>query len=204
MSKLIVAAFVSLDGVMQAPGGPQEDTSGGFPFGGWLVPHADEAMGETVGELFDGSADLLLGRRTYDIFAAHWPRIENDPFADGLNAMRKYVATRSPGPLEWRNSAAIGPDAAKAVAELKATNERDLFTQGSADLIRTLLAAGLVDTFRLMTFPVLLGQGKRLFEPGSPGLGLTLERHRVSDKGVVMATYRAAGPVETGSFAIDD
>ena len=203
MRKLIVAAFVSLDGVMQAPGGPQEDMSGGFAHGGWTVPYWDDTTGEFMGTVFDGSVDLLLGRKTYDIFAAHWPRIENDPFADSLNAMTKFVATRSPGPLEWSNSHAIGPDAASAVRELKAEGGRDLLTQGSGDLIQSLLAEGLVDIVKLLIFPVVLGPGKRLFGAGTKGLELKLVDQKTSTTGVVIATYRADGPVRTGSFALD-
>lgn len=200
MRKLIVAAFLSLDGVMQAPGGPEEDTSGGFPYDGWTVPHWDEATGEVMGRVFDGPIDLLLGRKTYDIFAAYWPRQEG-PFADKLNAMTKYVATRSPGPLAWSNSHAIGPDAAEAVRRLKAGAGPDLMTQGSGDLIQSLLAADLVDRLTLLTFPVLLGPGKRLFGAGARGAGLKLTDSRTSGAGVVMSTYERAGPVPTGSFA---
>lgn len=204
MRKLIVAAFVSLDGVMQAPGGPGEDPSGGFAHGGWIVPHWDEVMGEAMGGIFDGSVDLLLGRKTYDIFAAHWSRITDDPFADRLNAMTKYVATRSPGPLAWSNSQAIDPDAVESVRDLKAQDGPDLLTQGSTDLIQSLLAADLVDVFKLMTFPVVLGSGKRLFGDGGTGLGLKLVDNRISTTGVLITTYQPDGPVRTGSFALDD
>ncbi len=203
MRKLIVAAFLSLDGVIQAPGGPQEDPSGGFAHGGWTVPHWDDVMGEFMGTVFDGSVDLLLGRKTYDIFAAHWPRIQDDPFADSLNAMTKHVATRSPRPLEWSNSHAIGPDAARAVRELKAQDDRDLLTQGSSDLIQSLLAADLVDVLKLLTFPVVLGSGKRLFGDGAAAREFKLVDSRVSTSGVLITTHRRDGPVRTGSFALD-
>lgn len=203
MRKLIVAAFLSLDGVMQAPGGPEEDTAGGFSHGGWTVPYWDAVMGEAMGQVFQGPIALLLGRKTYDIFAAHWPRVEDDPFADSLNAMTKYVATRSPGPLSWNNSHAIGPDAVDAVRQLKADDGPDLLTQGSADLLQSLLAADVVDRFTLLTFPVLLGGGKRLFGDGAIGAGLRLTDSRASTTGVVLSTYERAGPVQTGSFALD-
>lgn len=203
MRSLTVAAFLSLDGVMQAPGGPEEDPSGGFAHGGWFVPYWDEVMGEVMGRVFEGPIALLLGRRTYDIFAAHWPHVEDDPFAGSLNAMPKYVATRSPGPLAWTNSHAIGPDAAEAVRQLKAEDGPDLLTQGSADLIQSLLAADLVDRFTLLTCPVVLGAGKRLFGEGTKDIGLKLIESRNSTTGVVISTYERAGPVRTGSFALD-
>lgn len=203
MRRLVVAAFVSLDGVMQAPGGPGEDVSGGFPHGGWVVPHMDEATGEKIGSMFEGEVDLLLGRRTYDIFAAHWPRVRDDPFADRLNAMTKHVATRSPGPLAWANSHAIGPDAAEAVRRLKGGDGPDLLTQGSSELIQSLLAADLVDRLILYTFPVILGRGKRLFGEGTRGAGLTLSGSGTSPSGVVTTTYERAGPVRSGSFELD-
>ncbi|MGV6872210.1 dihydrofolate reductase family protein [Pseudochelatococcus sp. B33] len=202
MRKLIVAAFLSLDGVMQAPGGLEEDTSGGFSHGGWIVPHRDAVTGETVGRSFADPVALLLGRKTYDIFAAYWPRVQDSPFADSLNAMTKYVATRSPGPLGWNNSHAIGPDAVEAVRRLKAEDGPDLLTQGSADLLQSLLAADLVDRFTLLTFPVILGSGKRLFREGAKDVGLKLTGSRNSTTGVVISTYERAGPVRTGSFAL--
>ena len=185
MRKLHVAAFVSLDGVMQAPGGPEEDRSGGFVHGFFARPKA-----------------LLLGRKTYDIFAAHWPH-QSDPFADSLNAMPKYVATRSPRPLDWTNSHAIGPEAVSAVRALKAEDGPDLLTQGSANLIQSLLKADLVDQFTLLIFPVVLGRGKRLFDGEAAPAGLQLLGSRTTDKGVVVARYERAGEVPSGSFAME-
>ena len=202
MRKLHVAAFVSLDGVMQAPGGPEEDRSGGFAHGGWVVPHFDEALGEEVDRFFAPPRALLLGRKTYDIFAAHWPH-QTDAFADALNAMPKYVATRSPRPLDWTNSHAIGPDAVSAVQALKAEEGPDLLTQGSADLIQSLLKADLVDHFTLLIFPILLGRGKRLFDGEAAPAGLRLLGSRTTDKGVVVARYERAGEVASGSFAME-
>jgi dihydrofolate reductase len=197
--KVIVAAFVSLDGVMQAPGGPDEDRSWGFAHGGWVWPHFEEGAGAYVETLFDGSRDLLLGRRTYDIFAGYWPNQEG-PLAKAINSIAKHVAAHTPRPLEWNNSHAIGPDAVEAVRELKQQQGRDLFTQGSSDLIHSLLKAGLVDEFRVMTFPVLLGAGKRLFADTAAPIGLKLTDVQTTPAGVTLATYRADGEVRTGSF----
>lgn len=199
MRKLHVAAFVSLDGVMQAPGGPDEDTSGGFIHGGWVFPHFDERLGEAVDAFFAGPPALLLGRKTYDIFAGHWPH-QSGGLADTLNAMTKYVATRSPGPLDWTHSHAVGPDAVAAIRALKAEAGPDLLTQGSSDLIQSLLAADLVDRLTLMIFPVLLGGGKRLFGDGAAPAGLKLIHSVTTGAGVVIAVYEREGPVETGSF----
>lgn len=203
MRQLHVAAFVSLDGVMQGPGGPDEDRSGGFDFGGWVAPLWDDAAGDAVDAAFAGPPALLLGRKTYDIFADYWPHHEEQEIGRTLNAMPKYVATRSPRPLGWNNSIAIGPDAVAAVRTLKAEAGPDLLTQGSSDLIQSLMAAGLVDRLTVMTFPVLLGQGKRLFAEGLSPAGLKLVDTRTGEKGVVVARYERSGPVETGSFADD-
>ncbi|MBA3999755.1 dihydrofolate reductase family protein [Brevundimonas sp.] len=200
MRKLHVAAFVSLDGVMQAPGGPEEDRSGGFAHGGWVVPKFDEALGEEVDRFFAPPRALLLGRKTYEIFAAHWPH-QNDAFADALNAMPKYVATRSPRPLAWNNSHPIGPDAVSAVRALKAEAGPDLLTQGSSGLIQSLLKADLVDQFTLLIFPVVLGSGKRLFHVEAAPAGLRLLGSRTTSQGVVVARYERAGDVSSGSFA---
>lgn len=202
MRKLTVAAFLSLDGVMPAPGGPEEDPWGGFAHGGWIVPYWDSVLSDYMGTVFDGSVELLLGRRTYDIFAAHWPRVSDDPFADSLNAMTKHVATRHPRSLEWPNSRPLGPDAAQATRDLKATDGPDLLTQGSGELIRTLLAADLVDVIKLMTFPVLLGSGKRLFGDGGVPRAMKLVDSRVSATGVVITTHHRGNSVSTGSFAV--
>lgn len=202
MRKVIAATFVSLDGVMQAPGGPEEDTAGGFEFGGWTFHHWDEVMGEAMGATFNAPFDLLLGRKTYDIFAAHWPHIENDPIAESFNAVTKYVATRSDRPLTWKNSVALR-DAATDVARLKQQDGPTLLIQGSSDLIQTLLANDLIDEFRLLVFPVVLGGGKKLFGHGALPIGLKLVESKASTTGVVMSTYVRAGEVTTGSFAME-
>ena len=204
MRKLIVAAFTSLDGVMQAPGGPTEDPSGGFAFGGWTFPHWDEAMNPFM-DVFDQPFDLLLGRRTYDIFAGHWPRMPaDDPIGAVFNRVTKYVATSSPDTLDWANSVALTGDVPAAVAALKQGDGPPLLTQGSSVLIHALLEHGLVDELRLMTFPVLLGQGKRWFDGAVRPGDLTLQKSAVSPTGVVMAVYHPAGEVRTGSFALPE
>lgn len=203
MRKVIAATFLSLDGVMQAPGGPQEDPAGGFKFGGWTFHHWDEAMGEAMGATFNAPFDLLLGRKTYDIFAAHWPYTDSsDPIAKSFNAVTKYVATRSDRPLTWNNSVALR-DAATEVARLKQQDGPVLLIQGSSELIQTLLANDLIDEFRLLVFPVLLGKGKKLFGNGTLPIGLKLLESRASSTGVIMSTYVRAGEVSTGSFALE-
>ena len=202
MRKLIVAAFVSLDGVMQAPGGPQEDPTGGFRFGGWTVPYWDAATGEAIGEIFGRPFALLLGRKTYEIFAAHWPHSDEEPIASQFNQATKYVATSSDAPLEWANSVKLDGDLPDAVARLKREDGPDLLTQGSSVLVQSLLAAGLVDELNLLVFPLLLGKGKRLIgEDVRPG-ELELVSSRTAATGVTIVRYRPAGPVRTGSFAL--
>jgi dihydrofolate reductase len=204
MRKIVVGAFVSLDGVMQAPGGPEEDPSGGFRFGGWVFPYWDEPMGHYMSELFEAEFDLLLGRRTYEIFAAYWPFIEDDPIADRFNAVTKFVVTSSGEPLAWHSSVAIRGDVPAELARLKQEDGPQLLVQGSSVLNHALFAHGLVDELQLLTFPVLLGGGKRLFDEGSMPSGLKLVDSRTSTTGVVMARYRPDGEVRTGSFAADE
>ncbi|MGO3127858.1 MAG: dihydrofolate reductase family protein [Luteimonas sp.] len=207
MRKLIVAAFVSLDGVLQGPGGPQEDTSGGFAHGGWTVPFADPVFGEAIEALFAQPFELLLGRRTYDIFAAHWPRVPADhgdtDLATLFNGVTKHVATHRPDSLDWQNSRALGEDIISALHSLKAQDGPDLLTQGSGALVQQLLATDLVDTLQLMTFPVLLGAGKRLFGNDAQAVTFSLEKSVVSPTGIVVSRYARAGEVQTGSFGLD-
>ena len=200
MRRVVCAAFVSLDGVMQAPGGPEEDPTGGFAYGGWTFPHWDEAMGAAMGESFGRPFDLLLGRKTYEIFAAHWPYTDEPP-ADLFNNVTKYVATSSAEPLAWRNSVRLDGDVPAAVAELKQGEGPDLLTQGSSVLVHSLLAAGLVDELSLMTFPVLLGRGKRWYGEGAEAGEWEMLSSRTSTTGVIMSRYRPKGPITTGSFA---
>jgi len=203
MRKLIVGMMTSLDGVVQAPGGPEEDPTGGFDFGGWVFPHWDEAGGEAWRAPFARPFDLLLGRRTYEIFAAYWPDQQGE-IADPFNAAAKYVATSSLEPLAWRNSVRLAGGVIDAVARLKEGDGPDLMTQGSATLVRSLLAAGLVDELFLSIFPVLLGKGKRWFGEGSKPGEWTMVDSLTSATGVVIARYRPSGPIRTGSFVQGD
>ncbi|MGE7955400.1 dihydrofolate reductase family protein [Pseudomonas sp. NPDC089530] len=204
MRPLIVAAFISLDGVIQAPGGPGEDTSGGFRFGGWLVPYADEVFGQVMQALFAQPFELLLGRRTYDIFAGYWPHIEadsgNGAIAEVFNRVPKHVATHHPETLDWHNSHGLPGNLADAIRTLKQQDGAPLLTQGSGELVRQLLAAGLVDELRLMIHPVLLGHGKRLFDGAAQPSAFTLTDCTTSTSGVLLTRYVRAGQVRTGSF----
>lgn len=203
MRKLVAAAFVSLDGVMQAPGAPQEDPTGGFTLGGWTVNYWDEPMGQFMGGIFTDPFELLLGRRTYEIFAAHWPFVEkDDPIGQVFNAVTKYVATSSAEPLAWENSIALRGDVAAEIARLKQEDGPALLTQGSSGLLQTLLAHDLIDEFRLLTFPLVLGPGKRLFGQGAKPEALKLTANSVSTTGVIMSVYERAGAIKTGTFEL--
>jgi dihydrofolate reductase len=205
MRKVITGAFVSLDGVMQAPGGPEEDPTRGFKFGGWVVPYVDEVFGQAIDQMFGQPFDLLLGRRTYEIFAAHWPHAEggdDDAIARLFNKATKYVATRSTMKLTWTGSVALH-DAAADVARLKRQDGPALVTQGSSDLIQTLLAHDLIDEINMFTFPIVLGNGKKLFDQGATPAAFKLVDHRVTPAGVVIARYQRAGDVATGDYAMD-
>jgi len=203
MRKIVAGAFVSLDGIMQAPGGPEEDPTQGFEQGGWTVPYWDEPMGQFMDECFSQPFDLLLGRRTYEIFAAHWPFVgEDDPIGKAFNEVAKYVATSSTAPLSWKNSVALKGDVAAEIARLKQEDGPILLTQGSSVLLQTLLAHDLIDEFRLLTFPLVLGRGKRLFGQGAKAGALKLAENRVSTTGVTMSVYARAGTVTTGSFEL--
>lgn len=197
MRKVRTASFVSLDGVMQAPGGPDEDTTGGFAFGGWIV---NFPLGELMHEAMGEDYDLLLGRRTYEIFAAYWPFMD-DEIGRKFNAIDKYVAAGPETPLTWAGSHRLEGDLGEAVRTLKATEGRDLLIQGSSEVIHTLLAHDLIDQLTLLTFPVILGSGKRLFEDGSQSRAWALTKTRQSTTGVVVSTYeRTDQPPQTGSF----
>ena len=200
MRRIIGGAFISLDGVVQAPGGPDEDTTGGFAHGGWMEPIFDEGVGHQVDTLFTLPFDLLLGRRTYDIFAAFWPfRPADDPIAVKFARARKYVLTRSRAPLEWKESHRLAD--LDALARVKAEEGPDLVIQGSSTLYPQLLAHGLLDRLVLMIAPLTLGAGKRLFGDDVPAGAFKLTEQRLTPGGMVMATYEPAGPVKTGSFA---
>lgn len=204
MRKLIVLTFMTLDGVMQAPGGPEEDGGGRFAHGGWSFPYFDEFMGQLMGEQMGQPFDLLLGRKTHDIFAAFWPHQDEktNPAAAPLNQARKYVASRNPAlVLNWRNSVLLSGDLADAVRKLKTEDGPDLQVHGSGDLIQTLWENDLVDELWLKIHPLTLGKGKRLFAAGTIPAAFTLSESRVSPLGVIVANYRRAGEVKTGSFA---
>jgi dihydrofolate reductase len=204
MRKLAVSTFLTLDGVMQAPGGPDEDPSGGFKHGGWSVNYWDETMGRIMGEAMSAPFDLLLGRKTYEIFAAHWPYAGDDPAAKKLNEATKHVASRTLTALGWSNSKLIAGDVAAEVVKLKMGDGPELQVHGSGNLIQTLLTGDLIDEFRLWVFPVVLGQGKRLFGTGAVPLGLTLVDTKSSSTGVTINIYRPSGPLRTGSFQHKD
>jgi dihydrofolate reductase len=201
MRILAVNTFMSLDGVMQAPGGPDEDPTGGFELGGWGVNYFDDEMMKRVAE--SGPYELLLGRGTYEIFAAHWPYDEG-PIADHLNSTRKHVASNTLKQVDWNNSTLIAGDVADYVRALKEEDGPEIQVHGSPGLIQTLLRHDLVDEFRIWTFPVLLGSGKRLFGDGTVPAGLKLVESGVSQTGVTISVYRRAGDVASGSFAFEE
>jgi dihydrofolate reductase len=203
MRKLIVNTFMTLDGAMQAPGGPEEDPTGGFEHGGWSVNYWDDVMMRTMGETMGKPFDLVLGRKTYEIFAAHWP-YSDEPGAEQLNNATKYVASRTLTSLEWKNSQLIEGDVAHGVAALKQGEGPELQVHGSSGLIQTLLSHDLVDEFRILVFPLVLGRGKRLFDEGTIPRGLELVDHKTSTTGVMITTYRPAGEVEVGTFALEE
>ncbi|MGI5526549.1 dihydrofolate reductase family protein [Streptomyces syringium] len=204
MAKVSLTAFLSLDGVVQAPGGPNEDTSGGFDCGGWVVPYVDEDMMRIVGERFRAAEGFLLGRRTYEIFAAHWPRVTDpdDPVASRLNSLPKYVASTTLDRVEWHNSTLIDGDVAEAVAELKRRGEGELQIHGSGRFAQYLMAHDLIDEFRLWVYPVVLGKGKRLFAEGAVPTALRLTDSRTTGAGVALQTYEPAGRPTFGSFEL--
>jgi dihydrofolate reductase len=217
MRQLTVNAFVTLDGVMQAPGGPNEDPSGGFAHGGWSVNYWDDVMNEVMGAALGEPFDLLLGRRTYEIFAAHWPNVSEvraerggdasaveDPAGAALNEATKYVASRTLDKLEWQNSVLLEGDLTDAVAGVKAQDGPDIQIHGSANLIQSLLPHNLIDQFRVWTFPLMVGPGKRLFDGGTVPTGLRLVDSKTSTTGVVIATYEPAGVISYGNFDFEE
>jgi dihydrofolate reductase len=199
MRPLVVTTFLTLDGVMQAPGGPGEDPSGGFSHEGWLVPHFDEALGAQINEWFTGAEDFLLGRGTYEIFYASWPKmISDDPVSQGINFKKKYVASRTLTSVEWDTAELLQGDVGDAVRKLKAQDGGELQVHGSAGLIQTLLREDLVDELRLIVFPVVLGEGKRLFGEGTVPGTWRLTANSTTSTGALMLSYERAGEVETG------
>jgi dihydrofolate reductase len=204
MRKLIASVFISLDGVIQAPGGPEEDRSGDFRHGGWIVPYADEAIGQHVQSLLAKPFELLLGRRTYDIFASYWPHVPagsgSHAIAEPFNRVAKHVATHRPDDLGWNNSHALNGALPDAIRALKNENGANLLSFGSGDMLRQLLAAGLVDELALLIYPVMLGRGKRLFGDDASACAFTLERSIDTPGGVLITRYVRSGDVRTGSF----
>jgi dihydrofolate reductase len=199
MRKLVVLTFVSLDGVMQAPGGPEEDTSGGFKYGGWTVPYFDEFLGNTMGEQMGVPFDLLLGRKTYEIFASYWPNQKGE-IGDPLNKARKYVVSHKNVDLTWDESTLIKNDVVGKIKVLKEEDGPMLQVHGSSVLIQTLLKNDLVDELWLKIYPVTLGKGKRLFAEGTIPVAFELIKSKSSPSGVIIASYKRSGDVKTGSF----
>ena len=206
MGSLTIATFMTLDGVMQAPGGPDEDRDGGFEHGGWSFPYFGEEKGEVVAEAFGHADCFLLGRRTYEIFAASWPNFpdKDDPVASRLNTLPKYVVSTTLTDTDWQPTTIIRGDVAAEVAKLKERHEGEIQVHGSAGLAQTLQAHGLVDEYRVFIEPIVLGTGKRLFEPGSLPTALELVETRPLDKGTVLAIYRPAGAPSYGEFQMEE
>jgi len=198
MRKIIVLTFVTLDGVMQAPGGPTEDTSGNFTYGGWTVPYFDESLGETMSEQMGRPFDLLLGRKTFEIFASYWPHHPEE--GPEINNATKYVASNTLTRHEWKKTVFLNGDVGEKIKQLKQQDGPDLQVHGSGALIQTLLEHDLVDEFWLKIFPVTLGMGKRLFGKGTLPASFTLVESKSSPSGVIIASFKRAGEVKTGSF----
>jgi dihydrofolate reductase len=197
MRKIRIIEHISLDGVIQGPGGPKEDD---YAHGGWAVPHADPAAEDAIVAAHGEAFDLLLGRRTYDIWSDYWPKAEKSPMADSLNAATKYVATHRPDSLRWGPVEDFGPDIVEGVRRIKAKDGLDLIVWGSSTLTPVLLEQGLADEVLLLVFPVLLGTGKRFFSDGTPPRELALVGTKAASSGVIISTYRPNGPLRTGSF----
>jgi dihydrofolate reductase len=201
MRKILVTTFMSLDGVMQAPGGPGEDADDGFAHGGWSVNYWDDLMDREMGDFMSPPFDLLLGRKTYEIFASYWPHASEEEGAGPLNAATKYVVSTTLASADWSPSVLISEDVVEQIARLKEQDGPDLQVHGSSQLIQTLIANHLVDTFHLLIHPVLLGSGKRLFGDGVIPAGLRLVDTKTATTGVIIATYERAGEITYGSFA---
>ena len=195
MRKLIAITQITLDGVMQSPGGPEEDPRNGFTHGGWAIPFVDDALSQAIDETIAGEFDMLLGRRTYEIFAAYWQNQGNNPIAKAFNKATKYVVTHCLDQLDWQKSQHIGGDVVDEVRRLKASDGPVLHVWGSSQLLQTLIAADLIDEYRLWIFPVMLGEGRRLFESDVPPRGLSLVASKSTPSGVLVVTYRPAGPL---------
>jgi dihydrofolate reductase len=204
--RLTLHTFLTLDGVLQAPGGPQEDTDGGFEHGGWSFPYGDQDFGTAMTGWFENADAFLLGRKTYEIFSSHWPHVtdEGDPIASKLNALPKYVASTTLGSVSWHNSSLLGGDVVAEVAKLKERPGNELQVHGSGALAHTLIDADLIDEYRLLYFPVHLGTGKKLFRDGAKAASLRLLDATTTSTGVIIARYEPAGPIRYGSYALDE
>lgn len=200
MRRVRIIEHISLDGVIQAPGGPGEDRDGDFSYGGWIVPHTDPAARQVIVEAHSAPYDLLLGRRTYDIWSGYWPKVSNNPFAAGFNSATKYVATHRPDGLEWGPVQRLGTDIVDGIGRIKSAQGPDLIVWGSSTITPVLLEHGLADEVLLLVYPVLLGTGKRFFSPGAPARQLALVQSRAAPSGILINTYRPAGELRTGSF----
>jgi dihydrofolate reductase len=200
MRKIITTTFVSLDGVMQAPGGPDEDPTNGFKWGGWTFNYWDEKIGKEMDEFMSQPFDLLLGRRTYEIFAAYWPYEKNGAIADHFNRTAKYVVSHNNIDLTWKHSNLVTGDVAGELRKLKKQDGNDLWVHGSGNLIQTLLKNELVDKMYVWTFPVTFGRGKKLLEEGIPAKAWNLTYSKISSTGVMVASYEPAGEIKPGSF----
>jgi dihydrofolate reductase len=201
MRRIITTTFVTLDGVMQAPGAPQEDTSGGFTYGGWSVHYWDGLMGELMNDIMAQPFELLLGSKTYDIFAAHWPTSKEEPVASTFNATRKFVVSGKPKELSWQNSELVTGNVVGRLKELKSQDGPDLWVHGSGEFIQTLIKNHLVDRMLVWVFPVTVGRGKRLFEAGVPPQEFKLVDAKTASTGVIIAIYEPSGELQLGSFA---
>lgn len=202
MRKIIVTTFLSMDGVLQAPGGPDEDISNQFKLGGWISPYFDDQMGAKLNEILSAPYDLLLGRFTYDIFSAHWPYQENDPIAEVFNRIEKYVVSSAPIDLTWQHSTLITGDVVNELKQLKEQDGPDLLVHGSGKLVQTLLANHLVDVLHTWIFPITLGKGKKLFAEGTQAVQWKLTDSFVSTTGAMVASYVPDGEVRTGTMAV--
>lgn len=203
MRKIISITQVTLDGIMQAPGGPDEDRGSGFTHGGWAMPLMDDATGRVINGIIAGEFAMLLGRRTYEIFASYWPKHDDNPIGKAFNQATKYVVTRTLNRFKWKNTQPIDGDIVEGIRRLKASDGPTLHIWGSSELLQTLIAVDLIDEYRLWVFPVVLGQGKRLFGNGVPPRGLALVETGSTPSGVLFNTYRPAGPVKLGAQVLD-
>jgi dihydrofolate reductase len=202
MRKIIVTTFMTMDGVLQAPGGPEEDRTNGFKWGGWQVGYPDEQTDKALGKIFSTPFDLLLGRRTYEIFAAYWP-YHNDAIGEKFNRINKYVVATTPIDTSWKNSILINRDVVNELKKLKEQNGPDLLVHGSSRLIQTLFANRLVDVLHIWTYPITLGKGKKLFQEGTQAQEWKMTESVISPTGIVIASYVPGGEVKLGSFESD-